>query len=410
MSTNESKQGSEYALTVRKAAGLTAEDWPDERIGAVARTVAPAEASSAEIAMFLTVAHRYQLDPFLKQIWLAKDKGKLIILTGRDSFIAVAERDPGYQGFDSGIVYSKDAFRVVRDGGDITVHHEIVGFDRGEIIGAFCVAYHESRRPVLVLREWKDYKHLQGKDNWKNYGPDMVETRCITAALRRQYTISGIYSEAEFVDGELLPDAERMAGATKSRMEGLRATLEAAETQEVVVVEEVPAGTVTTNDDDPPYEDLSGEPGADEPQPPADEPVMPMDENDDGHSAVDEARKRYHAILGSLHITEPERQSWQAAAHDESDGDIPLSSTEWSLEDYIAVIDSLTTDNGDGCVKQFVADMLESMDLDEDEIGKIRRRTRYACEQDPEKRRELLDKLHADLLAVADEASQTSAL
>ena len=321
----KSRQGSEYAVTVRKAANLSAEEWSDERIGAIARTVAPPDAKPAEIAMFLAVAHRYQLDPFLKEIWLAKDKGRLILLTGRDSFIKVAERDEGYLGFDSGVVYQNDHFEVDREADSIIVTHQVKGFvDRGARVGAFCVAYHKVRRQVLVLRKWEDYAHLHGKDNWKNYGDDMLETRVITAALRRQYTISGIYSESEFIAGELDAESSRAGTATQDRLEDLKERMRNGG--------EDAEGPIQEGE----YEVVDG---GDQPAEAPPESGVP-----EPKKSKDDLRKEYFATLRDRFPLDdyPDPESWEDLRHEWQKAVVGKSTVkQWTIADFETAIEAL---------------------------------------------------------------------
>lgn len=222
---NQALEGSQYALTVRRAANLPADIWTDERIGVIARTVAPPEAGKAEVAMFLAVAAKYDLDPFAKEIWLAKDKGRLIILTGKDSILKVARREPGYLGHESDIVYENDVFELVRSSGTVEINHVISGLgDRGKMIGAYCVARKEGHPPSVVTRSWEDYSHLHRKDNWVNYPQDMMISRVVTAAHRLLYNISGMYTREEVDGGEAEVDlaSHQVAKETKTRLQELK--------------------------------------------------------------------------------------------------------------------------------------------------------------------------------------------
>ena len=219
---------------VRASGGLAVEDWPDERLTVLYKTVAPAGTSSAEFAMFISVCGLYGLDPFVGEAWLVKDehKDKIMIMTGRDSFLKIAEGDPGYSGFDAGVVYENDEFALTRKGEDVLVQHIIAGGDRGQLLRGFCVAYRKGRRPSVVVREYQMYSALFGKKNWRNNPDDMLETRCITQALRLLYRISGIYLPDEIADshfeggkGMSLGDARQAAGQTAARMEELREKL-----------------------------------------------------------------------------------------------------------------------------------------------------------------------------------------
>lgn len=230
------KDGSKYALTVRRAANLPTEGWADERIAAIARTVAPDGASPAEIGMFLAVAHRYDLDPFLNEIWLVKDRGRLMVLTGRDSFLKVARRDPNYLGYREGAVYEKDEFTLAHTDDGVSIVHRINGFARGSLAGAFCVVYLKDRPPVLILRRFDDYRHLQGKDNWKANPEDMLLARVITAAHRLAFNISGLYTADEAADvefhGDVDADSARAKAGTKQTVEEIKAKLRARKKEE----------------------------------------------------------------------------------------------------------------------------------------------------------------------------------
>jgi hypothetical protein len=200
MSTNGTEVTGTAIVAIRRSAGLNPEKWPDERIETVRRMYAPQAKSVHELSMFLATAERYDLDPVLGEVWLAPMNGALKVVTGRDAMLKAARRTPGFTGIVSGVVYEKDSFKLLRSGDDVKVTHEINGFDRGPMMGAYCVAYHAERTPVVIVRKWTDYKHLHSKAVWKDYGEDMIETRCITAALRRQYQLSGLYEESEFRD------------------------------------------------------------------------------------------------------------------------------------------------------------------------------------------------------------------
>jgi phage recombination protein Bet len=227
---------------IRSAANLSIEEWPDARLKAIASTVCPPGTSAQHMAMFLTVAEKYQLDPFMGEIWLVKEDGhpargdkaakpdKYFVMTGRDSYLAIAERDEAYEGFNAGVVYEHDTFDVEKDGDTVKVTHLISGFDRGQRVGAYCVAYRKGRRPMLVVRPFSQYQSLQAKKNWKNNPDDMLETRVITVAHRYQYRITGLYTQEEFADndfdgeGGMKPVDELAAGieGTKTRIEALK--------------------------------------------------------------------------------------------------------------------------------------------------------------------------------------------
>ena len=232
------ENGSQFAIIVRKAANLSADQWADDRIDALVRTVAPSGATAPEVAMFLAVASRYDLDPFLGEIWLAKDKGKLMVLTGRDSFLKVARREDRYSGYREGAVYEKDEFSMQSTEDGISIDHRISGFDRGKLVGAYCVVYMKDRPPVPILRKFSDYSHLHSKNNWRQNGEDMLLARCITSAHRLAFNISGLYTPDEAGDfthdGKSGSDSTVAARQTKARIEELKTRMSATEEEEEV--------------------------------------------------------------------------------------------------------------------------------------------------------------------------------
>lgn len=219
-----------------QAANLSPQEWGEARIDAVVRMCAPQKANLPEVAAFLSVCQRYQLDPIMKEIWLAKgDGGKIMVMVERDGFLKVADRHPDYEGFRAGVVYAEDEFELnILPDDEVELTHRIGGIERGEIVGGYAVVYMRGRPPVVVVRKWSDYKHLHHKSNWKNYGDDMMETRCLTAALRRAVRITGVYAPQEFTDGEFdneLPEEQRTGGLA-DRERRIKAKVAEAETDD----------------------------------------------------------------------------------------------------------------------------------------------------------------------------------
>lgn len=213
--TPEAELSGSMALVTRKAAQLDEMEWPDERIGAVYRTCAPKDTTRAQFAIFLATCQKYNLNPLTREIWLANMGGKIMVVTGRDAFIKVMNREPDFDGIISGVVFSKDEFAVERQGDKVVVRHKVTGFDRGVRAGGYCIVKRKGKPDIIAMRAWGDFKHLHGKDSWKNYPDDMLETRCIVSAARRAYNLAGL--EEETVATDL---AERGTGPIDSAATG----------------------------------------------------------------------------------------------------------------------------------------------------------------------------------------------
>lgn len=159
-----------------------------EKIDTIRNTVAKG-ATNAQLEMFLTVAERYQLDPFLKEIWYSPDVG---IMCGRDGYLKIAMRNPNYEGVVSAAVREGDVFTM--EPLVPTVKHQF-GLKRGAVIGAYAVAFHKGRRPAVCYADMAEYR--KGGNIWAKYQSAMIQKVAEVMALKRQFAISGLTSEEE---------------------------------------------------------------------------------------------------------------------------------------------------------------------------------------------------------------------
>lgn len=192
--------GSKLALLVRRAGNLPDDQWNDDRIAAIKSTCTPAGTTNAQFAIFLATAHKYDLNPLTREIWLASMNGKLVVVTGRDAFVKVMNNQPDFEGMITGTVYETDEYATERQGDKVVILHKTIGFSRGRLIGAFCVLRRRGKPDILVQRTIEQFKHLSGKDVWKNYPDDMLTTRCIVSAARQAYNLAGLEEQTAAED------------------------------------------------------------------------------------------------------------------------------------------------------------------------------------------------------------------
>ena len=234
----------EYYDALRQAAGnLPAHQYPDGHIRAIMKMAVPADVTFSEAAGFLSICHAYRLNPILGQAFLAKgDDGKVKVLTGRDTFITLAESQSGYRGIANGVVYKGETCIIRRDPTDpykVYIEHD-QGFDghsQADLVGAYCVVYDETRPPIIIRRFWKDYEYLWSNDrkkNWRRSGTDMIENRAIAAALRRMYSLAGLLISGE---EDSLGTSAPLKNDTSSAS-GLREGIERMEAAQGIVVSE----------------------------------------------------------------------------------------------------------------------------------------------------------------------------
>lgn len=220
---------------IRKGANLTVEEWPDERLQVVLKMAAPKAKTVVHAAAFLGICKQYNLNPLVGQIFFGEIKGQPGVITGRDTWLALANREATFDGIITGVVFDGEECVISRDPADpwkVSVEHPQV-FDREKrkILGSYCIVFDSRRPPLIVRRMWDNYKHLHSKENWAQNPEDMIENRSIAAGLRRMYSFPGLFIEGEELEGgEYGRAASGLAGdATKSSQDELAAAVKEAE-------------------------------------------------------------------------------------------------------------------------------------------------------------------------------------
>ena len=74
-----------------------------KKIALIRGTVAQ-NATDTELQLFLEFAKSTGLNPFKKEIWFIKAGGRLQMMTGINGFFAIANGDPNFDGFESGLI------------------------------------------------------------------------------------------------------------------------------------------------------------------------------------------------------------------------------------------------------------------------------------------------------------------
>ncbi|MDD4804435.1 MAG: recombinase RecT [Candidatus Pacebacteria bacterium] len=182
-------------VTTEKALAPTAKKsgfyFTERQIEAMKVTVAKG-ASQAEFEMFIYLATKYKLDPFLKEIFFIPGNMKTI-LTSRDGYLKVAQSHKDFEGIRSMAVRANDDFEI--DLENDTVKHKFGKGERGPVIGGWAIVYRKGRRPVIAYADLCEYQGNTGP--WKKYVSAMI-CKCAEAfALKRQFAISGLVTMEE---------------------------------------------------------------------------------------------------------------------------------------------------------------------------------------------------------------------
>ena len=223
--TKEEHRG-EYAM-IRQMGGLPAESWPDSRILAVRQLHGGSAQNTAQLAVFLGIAHKHGLDPALNEIQLIQTNKGPKAYAGRDGFLKSASAQPHmYGGISSGVVYPQDDFHVEVVGNDIQVHHKWSPTERkGRPHGAYCIVWDAQGHPTYVYRETLKCQNMKSF-YWKDESvDDAIQNRAIAGCLRRVVPLGGILIHGEEPLGSLNAMEKAVAGGTKRRLQDIKAKL-----------------------------------------------------------------------------------------------------------------------------------------------------------------------------------------
>jgi len=169
-----------------------------ETLRLVKETVAR-DATDEELALFMYMCYRYNLDPLLGEIYFMKtrdkDRGgdKPSFIVSRDGYLKIAMSHPDFQGLNSFVVREGDVFEVDAEKG--TVHHRF-GSKRGEIIGAWAISYRRGFKPQVAFVEFAEYFKPKSRA-WKQYPSAMIQKVAEVFVLRRHFNITGVVAREE---------------------------------------------------------------------------------------------------------------------------------------------------------------------------------------------------------------------
>lgn len=152
-----------------------------------------------EFHAFLLVAQKLGLDPvsreIIPQVRTGQSGRQVSFIISRDGYLRIAMRDPDFGGIQSMVVREGDHFEVHPSEGRV-IHR--FGAKRGNILGAWAIAYHRKRPPVIAWADFQEYAEAnRSSPVWRQYPSAMIQKVAEVAALRRQYNITGVVAAEE---------------------------------------------------------------------------------------------------------------------------------------------------------------------------------------------------------------------
>jgi recombination protein RecT len=161
--------------------------------------------TNEQFALFVQTCVRSGLNPFLNQIFCIVYNGKdgpvMSIQIAVEGIVALAKRHPQYKGFIASEVKENDEFEIDVVTGE--PKHRITTMQRGQTVGAYCVAYREGAPNIAVIVTRDQVEHFlkssipNQQKMWRDYFDDMIVKHAIKRAFKRQFGIE--IAEDEYV-------------------------------------------------------------------------------------------------------------------------------------------------------------------------------------------------------------------
>ena len=188
-------------ILIKDNKGEVLAEYDKNMLETIKNTVAK-NATDEELDMFLTLASKYDLDPFQKELWFIKYKGKdPQIFTSRDGFVKIAKRDPDFKQIRSHAVCENDEFKLghrINEEGELVIskfEHEFDAKDRGKVIGAWCSITYHTKPPLVTYVDYKEYS--ANSPTWKKNASAMIRKVSEKEACRLSAGISGLHIPEE---------------------------------------------------------------------------------------------------------------------------------------------------------------------------------------------------------------------
>ena len=155
--------------------------------------------SDVEIKHLYHLASGYGLDPNKNEIWAVKyGSVPATIFVGRDGLLGIAHKTGQLDGLETKvIVLKKDGEPAETD----------IAYPGTKLVGAKCTVYRKDMsRNIAVSVKIDEYN--SNKLNWRSMPETMIKKVAEAHALRRAFSIHGVYIPEEFDQAENLPKAK----------------------------------------------------------------------------------------------------------------------------------------------------------------------------------------------------------
>lgn len=160
-----------------------------------------------ERAVACSVAKKYDLDPFIQEIWAIVMKGKMVIQASAAGWRKMITRKPEVKRLISNAVYAGDTLKIDHVNGTFE-HEQIISADKKpdeneNPLGAYAAALMDDGTWTVKYVRWEEYDRSKedSYNAWHKQKSEMICNKAVTVLGRSSFGISGVY-----LPGEITPD------------------------------------------------------------------------------------------------------------------------------------------------------------------------------------------------------------
>lgn len=161
-----------------------------------------AEVTDQEVVMFMQLAKFQHLNPFLKEAYLVKFRGKPAqIIVSKEAFMKRANANPHFEGIKAGI--------IVERGDEMVQLNGTVKLGKDRLIGGWATVKRDDRDETHVELPISEFS--KGQATWNSMPGTMIRKTAMVNALREAFPqeLGALYTEDDSRNQQAAPKTER---------------------------------------------------------------------------------------------------------------------------------------------------------------------------------------------------------
>ena len=166
------------------------------------------QATNEELSLLMYMSNKYGLDILTKQIWCIKfGSAAAQIYAGRDGFLEVGHRSGKFNGIETKVTRIEEPIYIEYSTWENKVRVKKTFSSEYQFVATCTVFRTDMEHPITV--EVYEEEYSTGQSLWQTKRRTMIGKVAESQALRKAFSISGIYAEEEMYQDKTEPNENR---------------------------------------------------------------------------------------------------------------------------------------------------------------------------------------------------------